>query len=49
MIDFTLKKYTDLLRQFIDSHYRFVTFEYYCSHRLNWKRSVSSFYAMTWI
>lgn len=32
-MDFTLKKYTELLRQFIDSHYRFVTFEYYCSHK----------------
>lgn len=33
MIDFTLKKYTELLRQFIASHYRFVTFEYYCTHK----------------
>lgn len=32
-MDFTLKKYTELLRQFIDSQYRFVTFEYYCSHK----------------
>ena len=32
-MDFTLKKYTELLRQFIASHYRFVTFEYYCTHK----------------
>ena len=33
MRDFTLNKYTELLRQFIASHYRFVTFEYYCTHK----------------
>ena len=32
-MDFTLKKYTELLRQLIDSHYRFVTFEFYCTHK----------------
>lgn len=32
-MDFTLKKYTALLQQFIESHYRFVTFEYYCAHK----------------
>lgn len=32
-MDFTLKKYTELLQQFIESRYRFVTFEYYCAHK----------------
>lgn len=33
MRDFTLKKYTELLRCLKDGGYRFVTFEYYCLHR----------------
>jgi len=32
-MDFTLKKYTELLQKLIECHYRFVTFEYYCSHK----------------
>lgn len=32
-MDFTHKKYTELLQQLIESHYRFVTFEYYCAHK----------------
>lgn len=33
-MDFTLQKYTELLQQFRSCQYRFVTFEYYCSHKL---------------
>jgi len=32
-MDFTLKKYTELLQKLLDNHYRFVTFEQYCSHK----------------
>lgn len=32
-MDFTLKKYTELLQELLDNHYRFVTFEQYCSHK----------------
>lgn len=32
-MDFTLRKYTELLQKLIDNHYRFVTFEYYCLHK----------------
>ena len=32
-MDFTLRDYTELLQKLLDSHYRFVTFEYYCSHK----------------
>lgn len=31
-MDFTLKKYTELLHKLLASRYGFVTFEYYCSH-----------------
>ena len=32
-MDFTLREYTELLHKLLDGHYRFVTFEYYCSHK----------------
>lgn len=32
-MDFTLQKYTELLQQLKVSHYRLVTFEYYCLHK----------------
>lgn len=32
-MDFTLRKYTELLQKLLGVHYRFVTFEYYCSHK----------------
>ena len=32
-MDFTLRKYKELLQKLIENHYRFVTFEYYCAHK----------------
>ena len=39
-MDFTLKKYNELLEQLLDSHYRFVTFEDYCTQRFKPERFV---------
>jgi len=39
-MDFTLKKYRELLEQLLDSHYRFVTFENYCTQKSKPERFV---------
>ena len=36
-MDFTLRKYMELLQKLIENHYRFVTFEYYCMHKVELK------------
>jgi hypothetical protein len=33
-MDFTLRKYTELLQKLTKNHYLFVTFEYYCLHKV---------------